>query len=72
MYWDGFELPLSGGANVFDGRYILGGATNRLWGAFVNGTHFFEAVAVNAGLTNRAVKQVTFNLYGTNQTDSDG
>ena len=75
LYWDGYELPLSGAGpftSVFDGRYVTGGVTNRLWGAFVNGTHFFEAVAVNGGLTNRASQKVTFNLYGRNMIDSDG
>ena len=75
LYWDGYELPLSGTGpftSVFDGRYVMGGVTNRLWGAFVNGTHFFEAVAVQGGLTNRVATNVTFNLYGRNEIDSDG
>ena len=75
LFWDGYEQPLSGTGpftSVFDGRYIMGGATNRLWGAFVNGTHFFEAMAVKNGLTNRVVQKVTFNLYGRNEIDSDG
>ncbi len=72
LYWDGYELPVAGGTNVFDGRYIIAGVTNRLWGAFINGTHFFEAVAVSGGQTNRDTQQVTFNLYGVNETDSDG
>lgn len=76
LYWDGFELPLANGfssfTNVFDGRYVLGGVTSRLYGALVNGTHFFEVVAVNGGVTNRSTRKVVFNLYGGNVTDSDG
>ncbi len=75
LYWDGYELPLSGSGpftTVFDGRIVQGGVTNRLYGAFVNGVHFFEAVAVNGGLTNRATQKKTFNLYGKNEVDSDG
>jgi glycosidase len=72
LYWDGYELPVSGGTNVFDGRWLIAGVTNRLWGCFVNGDHFFEAVAVSGGLTNRRSVKVTFNLYGRNEIDSDG
>ena len=76
LYWDGYELPVAGSGasftNTFDGRFISGGQTNRLYGCFVNGPHFFEAVAVNGGLTNRVTTNVTFNLYGRNEIDSDG
>ncbi|MFH0952855.1 MAG: alpha-amylase family glycosyl hydrolase [Verrucomicrobiota bacterium] len=76
LLWDGLPLVLQNGTgsltNVFDGRYVLGNVTGRLYGAFVNGAHFFEAVAVSGILTNRASTQVTFNLYGSNQVDSDG
>ncbi len=76
LYWDGKELPLAGGVsgatNTFDGRYVVGGTTQRLWGAFVNGPHFFEAVAVGVGTTNRVAARRVFNLYGANIIDSDG
>ena len=76
LYWDGKELPLVGGAsgatNVFDGRWIVGGTTQRLWGAFVNGPQFFEAVAVTGTTTNRTAVRRVFNLYGVNAIDSDG
>lgn len=79
LFWDGYELPFNGGArtNVFDGQIIQRDnegrvVTNRLWGAFVNGPHFFEAERVDAGVTSRAVRRVVFNLYGANHIDSDG
>ena len=79
LFWDGYELPFNGGArtNVFDGQIIQRDnegrvVTNRLWGAFVNGPHFFEAERVDAGVTSRVVRRVVFNLYGANHIDSDG
>lgn len=76
LFWDGREMAgLSGSGtinHVFDGRWIAGGTTQRLYGAFVNGVHYFEAVAVSAGVTSRVAKRVIFNLYGSNQIDSDG
>ena len=42
--------------------------TNRLWGNFINGAHYF----VLTDGTNTAVKRVVFNLYGKNHIDSDG
>lgn len=76
LYWDGLQMANVTGTNtltqVFDGQYVSGGAQDRLYGAFVNGTHFFEAVAVSGGVTNHATRRVVFNLYGSNQIDSDG
>lgn len=79
MYWDGYELPFNGGnrTNIFNGEIIqrdnLGNVvTNRLWGNFVNGPHYFEAERVDAGVTSRVVRRVVFNLYGINAIDSDG
>ena len=76
LYWDGFELPLSGSggslSNTFNGAYVAGGVTSTLYGAFVNGVHYFEAVNVNGSTTSRAAERVVFNLYGNNQIDSDG
>ncbi len=79
LYWDGYRLPLNlgGSSNVFNGEVIFDAdpanvVTSRLWGAFVNGPHFFEAVRVDGGVTSRAVAQVTFNLFGNNYIDSDG
>lgn len=76
LYWDGKEVPLSGSVsgatNVFDGRWIVGGVTQRLWGAFVNGPQFFEAVAVSGSVTSRTAVRRVFNLYGVNAIDSDG
>jgi glycosidase len=76
LYWDGYELPLTGSAgsysSTFDGRYLTGGTTQNLWGAFANGVHFFELVAHNGSATTRVAQRVVFNLYGSNQIDSDG
>ena len=76
LYWDGYEMAgLSGTGtltHVFDGRYVSGGVEDRLWGAFCNGPHYFRAVAVQGGETNTAVVRVYFNLYGSNEVDSDG
>jgi hypothetical protein len=79
LYWDGREVPLSGGGrtNFFNGEVLLRDnvgnvATDRLWGAFVNGQHFFEAERVDGGVTSRVCRRVVFNLYGINAIDSDG
>lgn len=79
LYWDGYELPFNGGdrTNVFNGQVVFRDQygrieTNRLWGNFINGPHYFEAVRVDAGVTSRAVRRVVFNLYGNNHIDSDG
>ncbi|MBU0677141.1 MAG: hypothetical protein KJ626_03415 [Verrucomicrobia bacterium] len=79
LYWNGYRLPFNAGGadNIFDGTVIYekdpaNVVTDRLWGAFVNGPNFFEAVRVDGGVTNRAVARVTLNLYGINAIDSDG
>jgi len=79
LYWDGYELPLNAGlfTNTFNGEIIqrdnIGNVvTNRLWGNFANGQHFFEAERVDAGVTSRVSRRVVFNLYGINAIDSDG
>ena len=78
LYWDNYELPWNAGnyTNVFNGEILLrdgtGVDTGHLWGAFANGQHFFQAVRVDGGVTSRAVKRVTFNLYGVNAIDTDG
>lgn len=79
LYWNGYELPFNAGtySNVFNGEVIfrdfLGNVTtDRLWGAFVNGQQFFEAVRVDGVTTSRATRRVAFNLYGINAIDSDG
>ena len=79
LYWDGYEmvdLTGTGGilTHIFDGRYTSGGVEDRLWGAFTNGPHFFEAHITdpNTNKTTRITRQVTFNLYGQNLVDSDG
>lgn len=75
LYWEGYELPWNGGSltNVFNGEVVQRDnegrvVTNRLWGNFVNGPHFF----VLTDGTDTAVKRVVFNLYGKNHVDSDG
>ena len=79
LYWDGYELPFNGGSrtNTFNGEVVQRDnagrvVTNRLWGNFVNGPHYFEAERVDGGVTSRAVRRVVFNLYGANHLDSDG
>ena len=79
LFWDGYELSFNSGflTNVFNGEIVrrdnLGNvATNRLWGNFVNGQHFFEAERVDAGVTSRVSRRVLFNLYGINAIDCDG
>ncbi len=76
MWWDGYEqVGLSGTGTIshtFDGRYTSGGVADRLYGAFINGTHFFEAEVTVNGQTKRVCRTVVFNLYGQNMVDSDG
>ncbi len=77
LRWNGYEmagLEINGttATHVFDGRYISGGVTQRLSGAFVNGSHFFEAELTSGVETKRITRRVVFNLYGQNLTDSDG
>lgn len=88
LYWDGYELPFNDGGytNIFNGevtyRDYLGNVDHsHLWGNFVNGQHFFEAVSVVGGFTNRVTRRVEFDLYGgvakygghgTIDTDGDG
>ena len=78
LYWDGYELPFNGGnyTNVFNGEVVFRDPSNvvteRLWGAFVNGQHFFEAIRVDGTVTSRISSRVCFNLYGINAIDSDG
>ena len=79
LYWDGYELPFNAGTytNVFNGEVVFRDdfgrvVDERLWGCFVNGQHFFEAIRVDGGVTSRAVSRVTFNLYGVNAIDTDG
>lgn len=76
MWWDGWQMTgLSGTGTIthtFDGRYVSGGVQQRFYGAFTNGTHFFEAeVSVN-GQVRHIARTVNFNLYGSNMVDSDG
>ena len=79
LYWDGYELPFNDGVltHAFNGEVVYGNdpanvVTDRLWGAFCNGDHFFEAVRVDGGVTSRTVHRVEFDLYGTGAIDSDG
>ena len=79
LYWDGYRLPFNNGAwtNLFNGEVVrddgLGTVVQEtLWGAFVNGPHFFEAERVDGGVTSRVAACVTFNLFGGNHIDSDG
>lgn len=77
LWWDGYEmtgLTVNGTSvtHTFDGRFISGGVQQRLFGAFINGTHFFEAELTSGGETKRITRRVVFNLYGQNLTDSDG
>ncbi|HEY8240557.1 MAG TPA: hypothetical protein VIH35_03880, partial [Kiritimatiellia bacterium] len=79
LFWNGYQLLFNSGSltNTFNGEVIMSDnvgnvVTDRLWGAFVNGANFFEAERVDAGVTSRVSRQVTFNLYGINAIDSDG
>jgi len=79
LYWDGYELPFnaSGYTNTFNGEviyrdFLSNVVTDRLWGAFCNGQHFFEAERVDGTVTSRVTRRVVFNLYGINAIDSDG
>lgn len=79
LYWNGYELPFNDGmyTNTFNGEVILRDhignvVTDRLWGAFVNGPNFFEAVRVDGSSTSRVARYVSLNLYGINAIDSDG
>jgi len=78
LYWNGYELPWNAGnfTNIFNGEVIHrdsnGVETSRLWGAFVNGSSFFEVERVDAGITNRITRRVNLNLYGINAIDADG
>lgn len=87
LFWNGFEQvysaddvglrETSAGSGVFEiffnGRYRSGGVNRLFTGAFINGSHFFEAV-VNPGTANenRISRRVVFNLLGQNLHDSDG
>jgi len=75
LYWEGYELPWNGGdfTNTFNGEIIQRDnagrvVSNRLWGSFINGPHFF----VLKDGDDTVVKRVLFNLYGNNHIDSDG
>ena len=75
LYWDGYEVPWNGGlgTNTFNGEVVQRDndgrvVTNRLWGNFINGAHFFE---LKQG-SDTVVKRVVLNLYGNNHIDSDG
>lgn len=75
LHWDGYELPWNAGnyTNVFNGQVIQRDnagrvVTNRLWGAFINGAHFF----ILKDGDDTVVKRVVLNLYGANHIDSDG
>ncbi len=79
LKWDGYTLPFNNGSfsNIFNGEVIHDAdpsnvVPGRLWGAFVNGPHYFEACRVDGSVTSRTVACVTFNLYGNNHIDSDG
>lgn len=76
LWWDGYEMTgLSGSGTIdhtFAGGYTSGGVADTLYGAFVNGPHFFEAEVVLDGQTSRVCRTVHFNLYGNHYTDSDG
>jgi len=78
LYWDGYELPFNSGGytNTFTPDIVYRDdsghcETNKMWGNFVNGQHFFEAIRVDGGVTSRASRRVVFNLYGSNHIDSD-
>ena len=75
LHWEEYELPWNSGnyTNVFNGQVVQRDnegrvVTNRLWGAFINGAHFF----VLQDGDNTVVKRVVLNLYGGNHIDSDG
>ena len=78
LRWDGYrqvgltETSPGTWEHTFDGRYISGGVEDRLWGAFVNGPHWFEAEILNGSVTTRISRQVFFDLYGSGVVDSDG
>ncbi|MDD3603714.1 MAG: alpha-amylase family glycosyl hydrolase [Kiritimatiellae bacterium] len=78
IFWDGYELPFNGGnrTNVFNGEIIFRDqtsvVTNRFWGNFINGPHYFETERVDGIYTSRVVRRVVFSLYGNNHIDSDG
>lgn len=77
LWWNGYQMAglVVNGSSVshtFDGRYLAGGVSQRLSGAFINGSHFFEAELKFGGVTKRLTRRVVFNLYGQNLVDSDG
>jgi glycosidase len=80
LFWNGYEQlplvesPVGSGKfeSTFTGRYRQGGVDKIFYGAFVNGSHFFEAVVTKGGQENRSARRVVFNLYGQNLHDSDG
>ncbi len=78
IFWDGYELPFNGGnrTNVFNGEILFRDqtsvVTNRFWGNFINGPHYFEAERVDGIYTSRVVRRVVFSLYGNSHIDSDG
>ena len=79
LYWDGYELPFNGGGytNIFNGEVVFDAdpanvVTDRLWGAFINGQHFFEAVRVDGGVTSRVVAARGLQPLRQQPIDSDG
>ncbi|MDP6631276.1 MAG: DUF1939 domain-containing protein [Kiritimatiellia bacterium] len=78
LFWDGYEMAgvAAAGGNTyehtFDGRYLSGGTTQQLYGAFINGPHVFEAEVVAAGVTSKLARTVFFSLFGGGHVDSDG
>jgi glycosidase len=77
IFWNEYEMiGLQGAdgtfATTFDGQFMLGSEPGRLWGAFVNGPHVFEAEVEHNGQVYRTSREVVFNLFGGNHIDSDG
>lgn len=76
IFWNEYEMINLDGTGeirtVFDGQFVNREGLQRLWGAFVNGPHVFEAHVEHGGQTYVASRRVVFNLYGANLIDSDG
>ena len=78
LSWNGFTLARWTNVtekyeHIFDGRYLApDGSPHRFFGAFCNGPHYIEVTYTTPTEVKKLTRVVHFNLYGSNEVDSDG